>query len=685
MMYLCLVCLLTFSSLSLNAAVKSKAKKPAAKSTKVTVVDSTRTKDPIVAEYKGGVVVKSEISKRIEKIPAQSQARFKTTDGQRQILDLIVQEDLFYQKALALGVDKDSVVTRMIEERAKPMYLRTFYQEQVTDKVVVTDQEKQDYYTNHLSIYYQRPNSTIQYLMAKDEAEAKAAMNELKNGSSFKQVSDKYSQCSYSKNLSGVIKDVLNNGYIPGVGNSTSLDSLIVATPVDTTAIVYFTDKLGHHIFRVIKRVDGRQKNYEEVSADIERRLRPEKENAAATKLTDNLKAKYNVKLNQAVLDSLDMKNMAANTKYDKEILIDSSNPALRMTVKDFLNIFNNSISPQEQMLYSRENGKQTFADQQIARLVYSQESQSMGYDKKLLNSEEYVQLKRFAILQTVYKRIVADLVKVTPEEAQDYYEKNKSSFSTAANRKIQALIFDNEKEANKIYDKYVKLAKSNKIDKMNELVTKYSLRPENNGMLDNIYQNGIIPGIGEDKAMNDLVWSTPLNAISKVITNTKKEFVFFRVVEDRPLTYKTFADVEQRINGAVRRENETVLRNSVTEDLKKEFALKVYPERLIVTYTAKELFDMSDTAARDRNYKDAILYYDQIISQFKNGSDDYKALFMKAFLLSEEMKETDKAIAAFEELLAKFPDSPQHELNDSARFMLNSLRGNGEPVIPQD
>jgi len=48
-------------------------------------------------------------------------------------------------------------------------------------------------------------------------------------------------------------------------------------------------------------------------------------------------------------------------------------------------------------------------------------------------------------------------------------------------------------------------------------------------------------------------------------------------------------------------------------------------------------------------------------------------------------MKETDKAIAAFEELLAKFPDSPQHELNDSARFMLNSLRGNGEPVIPQD
>jgi len=103
------------------------------------------------------------------------------------------------------------------------------------------------------------------------------------------------------------------------------------------------------------------------------------------------------------------------------------------------------------------------------------------------------------------------------------------------------------------------------------------------------------------------------------------------------------------------------------------EFNMKKYPERIKLMMTAQELFDQADNAARQRNFKDAIVFYDQIISNFKNNTDDYKASFMKAFLVAEEIKNTDLALQLFQEFLAKYPSG---DLNESAKFMIDSLQG---------
>ena len=46
----------------------------------------------------------------------------------------------------------------------------------------------------------------------------------------------------------------------------------------------------------------------------------------------------------------------------------------------------------------------------------------------------------------------------------------------------------------------------------------------------------------------------------------------------------------------------------------------------------------------------------------------------MKAFLVAEEMKQTDLALQLFQEFLQKYPTG---DLNDSAQFMIDSLEGN--------
>ena len=67
------------------------------------------------------------------------------------------------------------------------------------------------------------------------------------------------------------------------------------------------------------------------------------------------------------------------------------------------------------------------------------------------------------------------------------------------------------------------------------------------------------------------------------------------------------------------------------------------------------------------------MFYYDQIIKYYPNGTDDYKAAFMKAFLHSEEMDQKEEALKLFKEFVKAYPKG---ELLESAQFMIDELEG---------
>ncbi|HCM15564.1 MAG TPA: hypothetical protein DHW79_06425, partial [Candidatus Cloacimonas sp.] len=158
------------------------------------------------------------------------------------------------------------------------------------------------------------------------------------------------------------------------------------------------------------------------------------------------------------------------------------------------------------------------------------------------------------------------------------------------------------------------------------------------------------------------------------VFTAANGDIVFFRTLSETPKSYRPAVEVEPRIMKAIKQDKERVKQEQVKEDLYVEFNMKKYPERVQLTLSAEQLFEYADNAARNRNYKDATVFFDQIIKTYANGVDDYKAMFMKAFLTAEEIKDTDTALQLFKEFLTRFPEGDLHE---SARFMIDSLEGN--------
>lgn len=634
----------------------------------------------VLAEYEGGVILRKDIEAKIAKLPPTYQPRYRTVDGQIEVLNITATEEAFYMKALEMGVDKDPTVLERIKATEKRYLIQEYYKRNVTDLVVLTDDELHKYYNENLSSFYLNPYITIEHIQVKDEAEGKQAILDLGKGLSLAEVSDKYNQNTYSKGLKGIIKNIRLNTNIPGIGNDAAFEDLIRNAAVNpaTFSGPVKTDS-GWHIFRVTESIPGRQKAYDEVVSELEQRYRPIKERQMLDDLIVNLKGKYNVTVDTELVAKIDMKVRTNNDSLYTRPVIDSPNPALKITVAQLLATFD-KIPPQEQIMITKGGGAQQLVEQELMQNLIYMEAQAGNYSQFISDNAELKAAKRSFILRKAYEQLVVNNVSVTKDEVAARYQRDMEQYANPAYRAIEALFFENKKIADKAWRQYNSALKSKNEKKIKKIIKKYSLQPDN-AFMDFQYKNGIITGVGPDADFSKKIWDNPVGYLSPVFTSAKGSLVFFRILSESPKSYKPLADNEAKIEAALKREKEKVKQDEVTEQLFVEFNMRKYPEKFTSLLTAEELFTQADEAARNRNFKDAINFYDQIIKSYKNGTDDYKASFMKAFLIAEEMKNPEQALQLFRDFLKNYPTG---DLNESAKFMIDSLEGNTPDVIEE-
>jgi len=627
----------------------------------------------ILAEYDGGMITKKDLESKISKLPAQAQGRFKTVEGQIQILDIMTVEDIFYRKARDMNLLKDSTVLEKIDASRKQVLVQEYYKRKITNQVNLTDNDKQAYYEQNLQDFYVQPYITVLYIQPADEASAKKAIIELNKGVPFETVSNKYSINTYAKGINGMIKNIRLNGYIPGVGNDDQLDAIIEKASVDT--LHYLGPQqtsTGWSIIKVMEKIEGRQRPYNECITEVEQRLKPKKEAELLNQIIDKQKLAYKVVIDSVTLMKVNLREPQNNKDLEPVVVVSSTDASLAMTVKQLLDKFN-KMSPQEQMMNIKGGGALNMVNQELTRsLMYLDASKDKSYDEYLANNEDYKQSERYYILQEAYKRLVVDVLTTTPEELRQYYDTHLDTYTTPAARKIQAVWCKDEKTAKTAYKKFVSAAKKNKSKAIADVVKKYSVKPQQE-IIDNLYNNGVVTGIGPDQNLADLIWNTKVGSVSPITKTVKGDIIFFRVLEERPPVVTSYTEAEPRIQVQLKKEKERIQMESVKGQLFTQYNLKKYPEKLEIKLSADELFDMADSSARQRKYKDATIYYDQIIKFYPNGTDDYKASFMKAFLVTEEMGNKDQGLQLFKEFLRKFPTG---ELNESAQYMIDELEG---------
>ncbi|QQS28880.1 MAG: tetratricopeptide repeat protein [Sphingobacteriales bacterium] len=94
---------------------------------------------------------------------------------------------------------------------------------------------------------------------------------------------------------------------------------------------------------------------------------------------------------------------------------------------------------------------------------------------------------------------------------------------------------------------------------------------------------------------------------------------------------------------------------------------------------TPMYLFKSAEMHRSIREYDKAIAIYDEIQTKYKNFEKAPHSLFLTAFTYENDLKELDKAKAAYELFLSTYPE---HELADDVQFSLANLGKSPDDII---
>lgn len=629
--------------------------------------------DTILVEIKGYDITSKDLSDKIDNLPTSNRGRYKSVEGQKQILEMMITEQVFLKNAVELGIDKREDVKIAIHQALRPVVNEIYYDELLGMEPKITTTELKKYYNENLKNYTIEPRVSIQHLQIREEDLDRVRDMIKLNDVNFVAIIDQYSTNQNSASTKGLIRNIRLNGHISGIGADTQLDSHILEAVVSDQIIHGpFTTQTGIHFFKKLDFEPAIVRPFEEVSDDIESRLSIQREQAYYAKLMENLYKKYKVVTNYDIIpqniyetppDQMS-KNILSGTHEDISFTLGEYMQALRTA------------------MHEREDIEQPHVRERIlkkesdSRVMYA-----AALDAKIpTRKKDDYQLQQVVLATTLshwYNIEVYGKIVVSEEEVLKYYHDNIDRITIPASRNIRQFVSADEKEAKKHHKTIAGLLKKNQTEKIIELIKKESKKPEGDGILQNIYANGIIPGIGRDEVYNSKVWSTKVGTLSDIFKNSRNEIIFFYIVSETAPFIRPLAEVELSMRTNVHRQKANEYFEGLKTQLADEYKVVRQYDLLKSRITPEELFILAEDSQRRSAYTEAVNIYDQIINDFSTSEHAYRALFMKAFIIAENIGDTDKALKFFEECLTKYPNG---DLNEAIEFMMESLKSGDLP-----
>jgi len=229
---------------------------------------------------------------RFNQLPPQQQQQLK-----QKVLDQLVMQELIYGDAKKQGITKSKEYKEELAKITKTIKQRLaiqLWQKKLLDGIKISDAELKKYYNNNKQEFMQKEAVHARHILVKDEATAKAIINELKSlhGDALKQ---RFIELAKSKSTGPSGKNGGDLGYfskgqmVPAFEKAafSMKPGEITKTPVKT--------QFGYHVIMVEDKKAAQTKSFAEVKPYIEQRLKMEKFKKVMQQKMDSLKAKAKI------------------------------------------------------------------------------------------------------------------------------------------------------------------------------------------------------------------------------------------------------------------------------------------------------------------------------------------------------------------------------------------------------
>jgi peptidyl-prolyl cis-trans isomerase C len=183
----------------------------------------------------------------------------------------------------------------MVDKRVGPSYLPLEQvRGRIRDRIMVPESDAIDYFNVHRDEYVIEEGVLARQIVVATEAKAREVMSQARAGKDFEALAKVESIDTATKNNGGLLGWIRPGGYIQGIGQNEEIEKALFAA-AENDVLGPFELPDGFHVFRVDRRRDFRQMDFDEVRDRIISTLRDERRREYFEKAFTNLEAEYKV------------------------------------------------------------------------------------------------------------------------------------------------------------------------------------------------------------------------------------------------------------------------------------------------------------------------------------------------------------------------------------------------------
>jgi peptidyl-prolyl cis-trans isomerase C len=332
-------------------------------------------------------------------------------------------------------------------------------------------------------------------------------------------------------------------------------------------------------------------------------------------------------------------------------------------------------VPPFQRREFETPEGKQKLLDRLVEMELLYLAAVDMKMDKSDSLKAEFERARRQILMRHYYKDQIESAATPSDEDIQRYYDENQKDFEVKERVHGRLILCQDETAAKAIVKRvgqgedFAALAKTESTD---------GATAAEEGDLGWFTRDGYVRSIGVNEELTGKLFDLDAGMVSPPIEVKGKGWAVVKVEEKEPAGLKGLAEVKDEIGRRLGPKiKEDHYRKSL-EELKQRYKVEYFQAQPQAASTPEELFQLAQDS---KDPLKRIEYYQQVVDRFGDSEQADRAMFMVGFVYSEELQDKEKAKAAFDRFIERYPQS---DLIESARYMMKAMEGQ-EPEFQTD
>ena len=254
---------------------------------------SNTSEDNVVAKVGNYEITVKGFNERISNLPEKYREVVKRRKNE--YLEDLIKDTLLYQEAVRKDLDREEDVRNLIEEAKKKIIIARLLQDEVDNKVVITDEDIELFYTANKGKYMTPEIMRVSHILVLSKDDADKIAEEINRGANFEDL-------ARAKSVDPTAQRAGDIGYFPKGQILPEFEEACSLLQIgDISGIVETT--LGYHIIKLTDRKAPRVRPLSDVKNDVKARLRVLKKKKLFKNLLGEIKQKTNIEINKEILN----------------------------------------------------------------------------------------------------------------------------------------------------------------------------------------------------------------------------------------------------------------------------------------------------------------------------------------------------------------------------------------------